>query len=144
MTAVGKILVFMNLLFSVATAGLIVLVFTTRTNFKAEADRWRNVALVAEAAYKSEKIAHENDVKGRDGQNASSNSENKQLADTNKIQQNEIKQLQEEKNKYVAENKLLGTNLDAAVKENNAGKAERALLVQETENARAKTLEAIK
>lgn len=68
MTAVGKILVFLNLIFSVATAGLIVMVFTTRASWKAEYEKVKNVAVVAEAAYKSEKTARENDVKSRDSQ----------------------------------------------------------------------------
>lgn len=66
MTAVGKTLVFLNLIFSVATAGLIVMVFTTRASWKAEYEKVKNVAVVAEAAYKSEKTARENDVKSRD------------------------------------------------------------------------------
>ena len=33
MTVLGKILVFVNLVFSLVTAGLIVMVFTTRTNW---------------------------------------------------------------------------------------------------------------
>ncbi len=71
MTAVGKILVFMNLLLSVATSAMIVLVFTTRTSWKAEYEKMRNVALVAEAAYKSEKLAHQNDIKSGDNQRES-------------------------------------------------------------------------
>ena len=68
MTAVGKILAFMTLLMSVATVGMIALVFTTRTGWKSEYEKVRNVALVAEAAYKTEKLAHENDIKSRDSQ----------------------------------------------------------------------------
>ncbi len=72
MTAVGKILVFMNLLLSVATSAMIVLVFTTRSNWKAEYEKMRNVSLVAEAAYKTEKLAHETDLKSSDSRLSSS------------------------------------------------------------------------
>lgn len=68
MTIVGKILAFMTLLMSVATVAMIAVVFTTRTGWKSEYEKVRNVALVAEAAYKTEKLAHENDIKSRDSQ----------------------------------------------------------------------------
>jgi hypothetical protein len=52
MTAFGKILVFFNLIFSVATAAMIVIVFTTRANWKKEYEKAKDVALIAEAKYK--------------------------------------------------------------------------------------------
>ncbi len=66
MRPVGIILVFMNLLFSIATCALIVVVYSTRANWKKEYDSAKNLALVAEAAYKSEKQSHENDLRGRE------------------------------------------------------------------------------
>lgn len=55
MTAVGKILVFFNLLLSIATAALIVLVFVTRTNWKTQYEEAVRLARVAETAYKAER-----------------------------------------------------------------------------------------
>src|SRR3954452_22279241 len=59
MTVIGKILVFVYLVFSLLTAGLIVMVYTTRTNwFKAYTDQKAAVSVVqddfrrAEAAQK--------------------------------------------------------------------------------------------
>jgi hypothetical protein len=63
MTAFGKLLVFLNLLFSVVTGALIVVVFTTRANWKAAYDDAKAKAVAAEAAYKAERAAHENDLK---------------------------------------------------------------------------------
>jgi len=63
MTAVGKILVFLNLVFSVLTAGMITMIFVTRTNWKLEYERVRNVATVADTAYKTEKTQREEDGK---------------------------------------------------------------------------------
>jgi len=80
MTAVGKILVFMNLLFSIATSGMIVLVFTTRTNWRTEYEKVKNVALVAEAAYRTEKHSHLTDNNSRDSQLDSVGKLNRALA----------------------------------------------------------------
>lgn len=66
MTTFGKILVFMNLLFSVVTGALIVFVFTTRASWKSAYDVAAQQAQAAEVAYKNEKAAHENDLKQRD------------------------------------------------------------------------------
>jgi hypothetical protein len=66
MTAFGKLLVFMNLLFSVITGALIVFVFTTRANWVGAHKHAVDQAKAAEAAYKAEKAAHENDIKQKD------------------------------------------------------------------------------
>jgi len=66
MTAVGKILVFLNLLFSVLTAGLIVMVFVTRANWKNEFERVRRLAEVADKAYSVEKTEREKDRNASD------------------------------------------------------------------------------
>jgi hypothetical protein len=47
MTALGKVLVFVNLLFSLLTAGFIITVFITRTNWKAKFDEAANEVKVA-------------------------------------------------------------------------------------------------
>ena len=75
MTAVGKALAIFNLLFSMVLCGLIVIVYSTRTNWKNEYEKARNLAQVAEAAYKAEKNQHENDIKGKDVLLAEANAE---------------------------------------------------------------------
>jgi hypothetical protein len=63
MTVFGKILVFLNLLFSVVTGALIVFVFTTRSNWVAAYTDAKTKAEAAEAAYRTEKASHEADRK---------------------------------------------------------------------------------
>ncbi|QVL32167.1 hypothetical protein KIH39_25580 [Telmatocola sphagniphila] len=75
MRPVGIIFVFLNLILSIATCALIVVVYTTRTNWKKEYDRAKDLALVAEAAYKSEKQTHDNDLKGREERISALNSQ---------------------------------------------------------------------
>jgi hypothetical protein len=79
MTAFGKLLVFMNLLFSVVTGALIVFVFTTRANWKTAYDDAKVKAESAEKAYKFERASHENDLKGKDAASAGLQSEVTQL-----------------------------------------------------------------
>jgi len=71
MTVFGKLLVFMNLVFSVVTGALIVFVFTTRANWEAVYKDAETKAKAAEVAYKNEKAAHENDLKQKDAGSAS-------------------------------------------------------------------------
>ena len=47
MTAVGKILVFLNLLFSLLVSGFVVVVFVTRTNWRVEYQKAADVAKTA-------------------------------------------------------------------------------------------------
>jgi hypothetical protein len=75
MTIFGKILVFMNLLFAVATGALIIFVFTTRTSWQASYDDAKKKAEAAETAYKAEKASHENDLKQKDSASASDKAE---------------------------------------------------------------------
>lgn len=63
MTVFGKILVFMNLLFSVATGALIVFVFSTRANWVGAYSNARAQAEAAEKAYLAEKASHDSDRK---------------------------------------------------------------------------------
>lgn len=63
MTIVGKILVFLNFVFSIAVVYFIAQVFVTQTNWKKEYDKMKAQAIVAEAAYKDAKIARENETK---------------------------------------------------------------------------------
>ena len=70
MTSFGKILVFMNLLFSVVTGFLIIMVFDKRTDWKTKYDKVERRAEAAELAYKSEKLSHDNDLKQKDSASA--------------------------------------------------------------------------
>jgi len=60
MGVLGKILVFVNLVFSLLTAGLIIVVFTTRSNWKDAYDKQsKNMAIVQASAQASETAAAE-------------------------------------------------------------------------------------
>src|SRR5438309_8162886 len=63
MTVFGKILVILNLLFSVATGALIVFVFTTRANWVAAYNDAKQKAEAAESRFQNEKASHDNDRK---------------------------------------------------------------------------------
>jgi len=68
MGIVSKTLIFLNVIFSLATAALIAVVFSTRTNWKNEYEKMKNLALVAEAAYKGEHTQHDNELRAKDEQ----------------------------------------------------------------------------
>ena len=123
MTIVGKILVFLNLAFSVATSALIVVVFATRSNWQAEYARVAQLAQVGEAAYKAEKAAHDNDVRAKDELIAS------------------LQREREEMNKAVAaaraETKAIADQLSEAKKTNTEETATHQVLAKEVEGLRA-------
>ena len=75
MTAFGKILVFMNLLFSVVTGFMIIMVFDKRTDWKAKYDKMERRAESAEVAFRNEKQSHESDLKQRESDTSSSKGE---------------------------------------------------------------------
>ena len=63
MTVFGKILVFLNLIFSVVTGALIVYVFTTRANWVAAYNDAKQKVVMADERYQAERTAHEADRK---------------------------------------------------------------------------------
>jgi len=140
MTAVGKILVFLNLLFSVATAGLIAMVFTTRASWKTEYDKVKSVALVAEAAYKSEKLAHDSDVRSVQSQLTSLEQTVKarDLTITNHVQR--IDTLNKEKAALAEENAREVATHTALKNEVDAQKLERDLITKSLQKERGDKL----
>jgi hypothetical protein len=63
MTMFGKLLVFLNFLFAAITGALIVFVFSTRANWVTAYKHAETQAKSAEAAFKTERASHENDLK---------------------------------------------------------------------------------
>jgi hypothetical protein len=141
MTVVGKVLVIMCLLLSVLTCGMIALVFVTRTNWKTEYEKMRNVALVAEAAYKTEKQAHETDNKAHEGREEAKDNENRLLSTLNNTQAEEIKRQQAQIAVEQGINKTSQTTNVASSSELLQQKAERDLLAKDAQEARAFLLE---
>jgi len=66
MTAFGKLLIFLNMIFAVATGALIVFVFSTRSNWVSAYNDAKQKVELAEKAYKVEATSHQNDLKQKD------------------------------------------------------------------------------
>src|SRR5688572_33219045 len=79
MTVFGKILVLLNLLFSVVTGALIVFVFTTRANWVAAYNDAKDKAVAAQTAHQAERTAHDNDRKQAEQTYTALAEENKKL-----------------------------------------------------------------
>lgn len=95
MTIFGKLLVFLNLVFSVVTGALIVFVFTTRANWVAAYKDAEAKVKTAEAAYKSERASHENDLRQKDAQMAGQTEQIKQLGTAVETAQQEARSARE-------------------------------------------------
>lgn len=141
MTVFGKLLVFMNLVFSVVTGALIVFVFTTRANWEAVYKDAEAKAKAAEVAYKNEKAAHENDLKQKDAGSASLIAEVKTLKD-------EVTKFQEEaaseKKATAAQTALLEKALATQKtqgEELEQIKKEREIIVKEKDDLRTKIVD---
>jgi hypothetical protein len=141
MGAVGKILVFLNLIFSVVTSGLIVMVFTTRTSWKAEFEKVKNVALVAEAAYKSEKLARDNDLRSRDSQIKSLAEEKGVLTSQHADDAKAIADLRKDVSKAQADNATQVATNTALSNELGSLKSERDTLTKQAVALRNKNIE---
>ncbi|HKB04837.1 MAG TPA: hypothetical protein VKD90_21620 [Gemmataceae bacterium] len=95
MTIFGKLLVFLNLVFSIATGALIVFVFTTRANWVAAYKDAEAKVKTAEAAYKQEKNAHDNDVRQKEAEMAGLKEQAKQLGTAVETAQQEARSARE-------------------------------------------------
>lgn len=95
MTSFGKILVFMNLLFSVVTGFLIIMVFDKRTDWKTKYDKMERRAEAAELAYKNERVSHENDLKQKDSSSTSVTAELATLKERLSAAQDEVAKAQD-------------------------------------------------
>ena len=113
MTPFGKLLVFMNLIFSVVTGALIVFVFTTRANWVGALKHTEAQAKAAEAAYKNEKSAHDNDIKQKDATLKEAEAQLKQNNDRVAIAQGEAAQARELAEKQIALNRTATTQMES-------------------------------
>jgi chromosome segregation ATPase len=124
MGVLGKILVFVNLVFSLLTAGLIIVVFTTRSNWKEAYDKQsKNMAIVQASAQASEAAAAEQ-VRLKD-------SEVQKLKGERKVAEDARAKTQEDLQKAQADLKALNdsfikgsTNTDALTQELTRRKTE--------------------
>src|SRR4051812_300787 len=96
MTAFGKILIFLNLVFALLVGGLIGMVYLTRTNWKVAYDKLQAGATAAHASY--EQILNDRD-KQKDAANSEKNAaiaKRDEVAKQLKTTQDEVKQLQDQ------------------------------------------------
>lgn len=138
MTVFGKILVFLNLVFSVITGALIVFVFTTRANWVAAYNDAKVKAEAAEAAYKTEKLSHENDVKQCEATEASLTAERDALRGDLAREQARAQQLERSAQTQTALTNTSATELQKNQAELNQIKSEREALVAEKESLRTR------
>ncbi len=148
MTTIGKILAFMNLVFSVGTVAFIAIVYSTRVNWKTEYERIRKTALTLEATYKEAELRHKNDLASKDEEINSNKAasidvknrldvalqEVKDLKGKLNVQETttqaetlnqgilkkEVERLQQERGRLKAENEQIAMNLIEARNELNA------------------------
>ncbi|HLW67109.1 MAG TPA: hypothetical protein VKS79_17475 [Gemmataceae bacterium] len=83
MTVLGKILVFVNLVFSLAVAGLIVTVFMTRTNWRNGYDEVKKELSISEASRAADQASYKSIVEAKEAANT-------QLEQKNVALQNDI------------------------------------------------------
>jgi hypothetical protein len=140
MTVFGKILVFLNLLFSIATGALIVFVFTTRSNWVAAYNDAKTKAEAAESRYLAEKASHDNDRKQAEVSLKGETSEKEQLAGELQKAQDQITRLQKVADTQTGITNQSSTELTKLQAELNQIKAERAALVEEKDTARNKVV----
>jgi len=140
MTVFGKILVFLNLLFSIATGALIVFVFTTRSNWVAAYNDAKQKAETADAKYLAEKASHDNDRKQAEVSLKGETSEKEQLALEIQKLQDRITRLQKSADDQTGLTNQSATEIQKVQAELNQIKSEREALVNEKNSARDKVV----
>jgi hypothetical protein len=140
MSAFGKMLVFMNLIFSVITGALIVYVFTTRANWVGAHKYAAEQAKAAEAAYKVEKASHENDLKQKDATLKELEQQNQQLVARVATAQGDAQRAQEAADKMVAINRGATTQSETVQAELKQIRDERDVLEKEKSALRAQVV----
>jgi hypothetical protein len=140
MTALGKILVFVNLAFSVVTCALIVIVFATRTNWKTEYERVKKQGEINNAAYQADVTKLTKDVEDE-------RVKTKQVEGLLKNSRAETAQAIEDKKKVDEQLVAVNTaksgsdgNVNAIAQELKRIKEEREALVKEREGLRGQVV----
>lgn len=136
MTVFGKILVFLNLLFSVVTGALIVFVFTTRSNWVAAYNDARTKAEATELAYRAEKAAHDNDRKQAEQTFTALAEDKKKVDEQLRITQDEAQRERDRALTQTNLNNTAATNSQRLQAELDQNRAEREALVAEKESLR--------
>jgi len=131
MSAFGKLLVFLNLVFSVVTGALIIFVFTTRANWVGAYNDAKVKAEAAEKAYKAERTAHDNDLRQKDATLKESEEQIKQLNNRVTAAQAEAQQARDAADKQVNVNRTASTDAQRLQAELDQIRDERAAIDKE-------------
>jgi hypothetical protein len=134
MTAVGKILVFFNLLLSIATAALIVLVFVTRTNWKTQYEEAVRLARVAETAYKAERQDRQTQVQNLENDLTQARADVLAAQNERDYARGEVLKLQTERDNYANLHEEEKTKTQLMTAELNRIKDERSRLEKEKQD----------
>jgi len=138
MTVFGKILVFLNLLFSVVTGALIVFVFTTRANWVAAYNDAKGKAEAAEAAYRQEKAAHDGDRKQAEQTYTALAEEVKRLEDQVRVAREEAQRSNDRALTQTNLNNTSATTAQRLQAELDQNRSERDALIQEKDSLRTR------
>jgi hypothetical protein len=136
MTAFGKLLIFMNLIFSVVTGALIVFVFTTRANWVSAYNDAKGKAELAEKAYKSELTSHQNDLKQKDSTIVSMQEQNRTLQGQVDAARDEAARARQVAAEVEKNNATANTAQSKVQAELNQIKLERDAIIKEKEQLR--------
>jgi hypothetical protein len=138
MTVFGKILIFLNLLFSVVTGALIVFVFTTRANWVSAYNDAKTKAEAVEKGYQTERASHDNDRKQAEAAQAALNEQvtllDKQIA----VHRDEIERLRKSADAQTALHNTSSANSQRLQAEIDQMKSEREALVSEKDSLRTR------
>jgi len=136
MTYFGKLLIFLNLIFSVVTGALIVFVFTTRANWVGAYNDAKAKAEQAEKAYKSELTSHQNDLKQRDSTVTALNSQLSALQGQLDAAREETARARQQAAEIEKNNLAANTAQGKVQAELNQIKGEREAIIKEKEQLR--------
>jgi len=140
MTIFGKILVFMNLLFSVVTGALIVFVFTTRSNWVGAYNDAKAKAEATEKAYLAERASHENDRKQAESAQDALTKEKGLLDQQLALLRDETERLRRTADTQTALNNTSAATSQRLQAELDQQRSERTALVEEKESLRTRII----
>jgi multidrug efflux pump subunit AcrA (membrane-fusion protein) len=141
MTLFGKILVFLNLIFSVVTGALIVYVFTTRANWVAAYADAKQKVEASEVRYQAERTAHDSDRKQFEESLKAAQAQNAQLAAQVQAAQDEANRLRGQADTQTALTNASATEVQKQQSELAQIRIERDRLVEEKDVQRKRVVD---
>lgn len=124
MGVLGKILVFINLVFSLLTAGLIIVVFSTRTNWKEANSKLEQNVQIVRAAAKAEVDAADEKIRQKDAEVKALEREKKVAESAKGDTEAKLKKAIDDANAWERTHQGILTNVDAVTQELTRRKTE--------------------